>query len=268
MEDKPVKAVASPNPSLQVSVSFGRFENDSLSWEKFSAFSPNKYLEEVGKCATPGSVAQKKAYFEAHYKKIAERKAEIMDQEKEMDKNASFRSIVTDQGENGGVVEESSEQFGCEEDKHVTDIAAEEVKELSVEESVIVKECQSSVDEVKEEVKNSVEDSPKLEKSQEVAVMEVKPEVVVHVQEKPEENEVREEVRKEKTQKLTKKDGNVGINRTRISPKVKKHFVQVLEMCFKQRKLLVLVSQNISIAFLSLAESGDDKTGNLQDCNK
>uniref|UniRef100_A0A1J3E7R9 Protein WVD2-like 7 n=1 Tax=Noccaea caerulescens TaxID=107243 RepID=A0A1J3E7R9_NOCCA len=227
MEDKPVKAVASPNPSLQVSVSFGRFENDSLSWEKFSAFSPNKYLEEVGKCATPGSVAQKKAYFEAHYKKIAERKAEIMDQEKEMDKNASFRSIVTDQeGENGG---ESSEQLGCEEDKHVTDIAAEEVKEVSVEETIIVKECQSSVDEFKEEVKNSV-DSPKLEKSQEVAVMEEKPEVVVHVQEKPEEvlevrekilsNETpRKEIRKEKTQKLTKKDGNVGINRTRISPK-------------------------------------------------
>ena len=29
------------NPTLQVSVSFGRFENDSLSWEKWSAFSPN-----------------------------------------------------------------------------------------------------------------------------------------------------------------------------------------------------------------------------------
>lgn len=31
MEDTQVKAVASSNPSLQVSVSFGRFENDSLS---------------------------------------------------------------------------------------------------------------------------------------------------------------------------------------------------------------------------------------------
>ncbi|CAA7036135.1 unnamed protein product [Microthlaspi erraticum] len=240
MEDKPV---ASPNPSLQVSVSFGRFENDSLSWEKFSAFSPNKYLEEVGKCATPGSVAQKKAYFEAHYKKIAERKAEIMmDQEKEMDKNGSFRSIVTDQGGSVtecGVVEESNEQFACEEDKHVTDIASDEVKELSEEESIIVKECQSSFVQVKEEVKNSV-DSPKLQKFEEVALVEEKPEVVVHVQEKPEENEVREEVRdeilsndttgdteetpmkemrKEKTLKPTKKEGNVGINRTRISPK-------------------------------------------------
>lgn len=124
-------------------------------------------------------------------------------------------------------------------------------KELS-EESIIVKECQSSVDEVKEEVKNSV-DSPKLEKSEEVDVMEEKPEVVVHVQEKPEEVlEVREkilsddanetptkEMRKEKTQKLTKKDGNVGINRTRISPKVNTFFKFL--KCVLNRESLVLV---------------------------
>ncbi|EYU28656.1 hypothetical protein ABFS82_12G111200 [Erythranthe guttata] len=68
---------------LEVSVSFGRFENDALSWEKWSSFSPNKYLEEVGTLSTPGSVAQKKAYFEAHYKKIAAKKAEEeLDQEK------------------------------------------------------------------------------------------------------------------------------------------------------------------------------------------
>ncbi|KAK6922111.1 TPX2, C-terminal, partial [Dillenia turbinata] len=74
---------AASKSGLQVSVSFGRFENDdTLSWEKWSSFSHNKYLEEVGKCSTPGSVAQKKAYFEAHYKKIAARKAELMDQEK------------------------------------------------------------------------------------------------------------------------------------------------------------------------------------------
>ncbi|KAL5552976.1 hypothetical protein UlMin_040377, partial [Ulmus minor] len=74
---------ATSNSVLEVSVSFGRFESDSLSWEKWSAFSPNKYLEEVEKCATPGSVAQKKAYFEAHYKKIAARKAELLEREKQ-----------------------------------------------------------------------------------------------------------------------------------------------------------------------------------------
>ncbi|XP_009115468.1 nucleolar protein dao-5 isoform X2 [Brassica rapa] len=235
MEDKPG---ASSSPTLQVSVSFGRFENDSLSWEKFSAFSPNKYLEEVGKCATPGSVAQKKAYFEAHYKKIAERKAEIMDQEKLMDnKNASFRSVVTDQGSTeGGSVTESV--VDTEEDKHVTDIAAE-VKELTVddvnEDAIIVKECQSLVNEVKEEVKNSV-DSPRLEKPEESALVEEKPEEVLLMDEK-EKTEIREDVsenvdttgktdetpkkemEKEKTQKLIKKGGNVGVNRTRSSPK-------------------------------------------------
>ncbi|KAK7386917.1 hypothetical protein VNO78_27292 [Psophocarpus tetragonolobus] len=79
---------AASNHTLQVSVSFGRFENDSLSWEKWSAFSPNKYLEEVEKCATPGSVAQKKAYFEAHYKNVAARKAELLAQEKQMEKDS------------------------------------------------------------------------------------------------------------------------------------------------------------------------------------
>ncbi|KAL4319020.1 hypothetical protein GQ457_18G021660 [Hibiscus cannabinus] len=70
--------MGSSNPALEVSVSFGRFANDSLSWEKWSSFSPNKYLEEVEKCATSGSVAEKKAYFEEYYKKIAARKAELL----------------------------------------------------------------------------------------------------------------------------------------------------------------------------------------------
>ncbi|XP_010493292.1 PREDICTED: uncharacterized protein LOC104770540 [Camelina sativa] len=73
-----IMTATSSNKELAVSVSFGKFENDSLSWEKFSSFSPNKYLEEVEKCATAGSVAQKKAYCESHYKKIAKRRADII----------------------------------------------------------------------------------------------------------------------------------------------------------------------------------------------
>ncbi|KAI3985207.1 hypothetical protein MKX01_015141, partial [Papaver californicum] len=69
------KIMASENDDVSVSVSFGKFENDLLSWDKWSSFSQNKYLEEVEKCSTPGSVASKKAYFEAHYKKIAAHKA-------------------------------------------------------------------------------------------------------------------------------------------------------------------------------------------------
>lgn len=66
-----------PAPECLVdgSVSFGRFSLDTLSWEKWSAFSQNRYLEEVEKCSTPGSVAKKAAYFDAHYKKIAAQRA-------------------------------------------------------------------------------------------------------------------------------------------------------------------------------------------------
>ncbi|OIV94537.1 hypothetical protein TanjilG_25599 [Lupinus angustifolius] len=82
------ETTAVSNSALQVSVSFGRFENESLSWERWSSFSPNKYLEEVEKCATPGSVAQKKAYFEAHYKKIAARKVELLAEQKQVNEES------------------------------------------------------------------------------------------------------------------------------------------------------------------------------------
>ncbi|KAK3221682.1 hypothetical protein Dsin_008707 [Dipteronia sinensis] len=53
------------------SISFGRFENEPLCWERRSSFSHNRYLEEVEKCSKPGSVVEKKAYFEAHFKRKA-----------------------------------------------------------------------------------------------------------------------------------------------------------------------------------------------------
>lgn len=43
--------------------------SESLDWEKWSAFTHNRYLEEVEKYSKPGSVAEKKAYFEAHFKR-------------------------------------------------------------------------------------------------------------------------------------------------------------------------------------------------------
>ncbi|XP_073280469.1 uncharacterized protein [Primulina huaijiensis] len=89
--DEPVR----PDSRLEVSVSFGRFENDALSWEKWSSFSPNKYLDEAGSLSTPGSVAQKKAYFEAHYKKIATKKSEQFEQENQMEPVASSRDEPT-----------------------------------------------------------------------------------------------------------------------------------------------------------------------------
>ncbi|GFP84969.1 hypothetical protein PHJA_000640700 [Phtheirospermum japonicum] len=62
--------------ALGESISFGRFMTDqSLSWDKWSTFPHKKYVEEAERYAQPGSVAQKKAFFEAHYKKIAAQKA-------------------------------------------------------------------------------------------------------------------------------------------------------------------------------------------------
>jgi len=64
-----------PIHALGQSISFGRFMSESLAWEKWSSFSHNRYVEEAERYARPGSVAQKKAFFEAHYKKIAAQKA-------------------------------------------------------------------------------------------------------------------------------------------------------------------------------------------------
>ncbi|KAF2305998.1 hypothetical protein GH714_009378 [Hevea brasiliensis] len=49
--------------------------SESLAWDKWSTFSHNRYVEEAERFSRPGSVAQKKAFFEAHYKNLAARKA-------------------------------------------------------------------------------------------------------------------------------------------------------------------------------------------------
>ncbi|GFP96068.1 hypothetical protein PHJA_001750900 [Phtheirospermum japonicum] len=65
--------------ALTTSVSFGRFMSDSLDWEKWSAFTQNRHLEEVERYSKPGSVAEKKAYFEAHFKR--RRAAALLEQQ-------------------------------------------------------------------------------------------------------------------------------------------------------------------------------------------
>ncbi|XP_042978332.1 protein WVD2-like 7 isoform X1 [Carya illinoinensis] len=79
-----------PIRALGESISFGRFMSESLAWEKRSTFSHNPYLEEVEKFSKPGSVAQKKAYFEAHYKKkAAERAAALLEEANTTARNVS-----------------------------------------------------------------------------------------------------------------------------------------------------------------------------------
>ncbi|PHT48735.1 Ceramide kinase [Capsicum baccatum] len=51
------------------SISFGRFENEVLCWERRSSFTQNRYLKEVEKCIKPGSVTEKRAYFEELFRR-------------------------------------------------------------------------------------------------------------------------------------------------------------------------------------------------------
>lgn len=169
---------AASNPVLEVSVSFGRFENDSLSWEKWSSFSPNKYLEEVEKCATPGSVAKKAAYFEAHYKKIAARKAELLYQEKQMDNGSSGLDNKTS-GDLIGyncTTHSESDISDCQRSDGVVNQETSLANEVSPTLVDVRNGGQSSsIEGMKEEAERRIE-SPMLDKSEEPASVSVKEE--------------------------------------------------------------------------------------------
>ncbi|KAK4346228.1 hypothetical protein RND71_032567 [Anisodus tanguticus] len=77
--------------ALGESISFGRFMSESLDWEKWSTFSSHKrYVEEAERYAKPGSVAQKKAFFEAHYKKIAAQKVAALLEQQDNQENPNY----------------------------------------------------------------------------------------------------------------------------------------------------------------------------------
>ncbi|KAL3501871.1 hypothetical protein ACH5RR_036320 [Cinchona calisaya] len=84
------------------SISFGRFETEALCWERRSSFSHNRYLEEVEKCSRPGSVTEKKAYFEAHFR----RKALLTQSSSECHSGIDCQSSES----------ENFQNIGCEED--------------------------------------------------------------------------------------------------------------------------------------------------------
>ncbi|XP_052196224.1 protein WVD2-like 7 isoform X2 [Diospyros lotus] len=104
-----------PMHALGDSISFGRFMTESLSWDKWSAFSQNRYVEEAQRYAQPGSVAQKKALFEAHYKKIAAKKAaEALLQQENDSRSTDLHSIVNVQGCNAAAEMEIGEEKKAE----------------------------------------------------------------------------------------------------------------------------------------------------------
>ncbi|XP_078434309.1 uncharacterized protein LOC144705483 [Wolffia australiana] len=52
------------------SVSFGKYDFESLSWERRSAFTYDRRMEELEKLKAPGLVSKKKAFFEEYYKRL------------------------------------------------------------------------------------------------------------------------------------------------------------------------------------------------------
>ncbi|PHT26572.1 hypothetical protein CQW23_33816 [Capsicum baccatum] len=74
------------------SISFGRFENEALCWERRSSFTHNKYLEEVEKYYKTGSVTKKKAYFE----KLFRRRALLSQSSSDCQDGADFKQVMMD----------------------------------------------------------------------------------------------------------------------------------------------------------------------------
>ncbi|VVB04099.1 unnamed protein product [Arabis nemorensis] len=157
---------------LTESVSFGRFASETLQWEKWSAFTQNRYLEEVERFTKPGSVAQKKAFFEAHFKNRASGRA-TQTKIEEVNVKACDDEIVREEVRKDDIVDSSEVPLeannGMSMNKEVsnaevapsvsvidetTDVQTDEVKDTSVENIDSVADVQTG------EVKDiSVDDS-------------------------------------------------------------------------------------------------------------
>ncbi|KAF7006520.1 hypothetical protein CFC21_021556 [Triticum aestivum] len=122
--------------ALGESVSFGRFLAEPLEWGRWSAFEHNRYLEEAAGQSRPGSVAQKKAFFEEHYarkRKSADVEDEEGDEGRDADADGAYgeawsagSSCMTDEPageETGGVDSGAPDDCGA-----VADAAAPPVE--------------------------------------------------------------------------------------------------------------------------------------------
>ncbi|KAJ1703793.1 hypothetical protein LUZ63_003572 [Rhynchospora breviuscula] len=92
------------------SVSFGKFEFESLSWEKWSVFRHDRRQEELEKFN--GLVAEKKAYFEEYYKRMRALKA-LQQQQQQREEQARQQTqqteLTLDYSVDGSLSEEEQE---------------------------------------------------------------------------------------------------------------------------------------------------------------
>ncbi|XP_078181687.1 uncharacterized protein LOC144575422 [Carex rostrata] len=90
------------------SVSFGKFEFESLSWEKWSVFRHDRRQEELEKFN--GLVAEKKAYFEEYYKRMRALKAlQQQQQEEQAQQQIQQTELTLDYSVDGSLSEEEQE---------------------------------------------------------------------------------------------------------------------------------------------------------------
>lgn len=99
--------------------------SESLAWEKWSTFSHNRYVEEAEKFSRPGSVAQKKAFFEAHYKKVAAQRAAaaLLEQEKS---SSSSNSVVET------TIKQNVDDVGCSASPQTSNGVQQQKQEVEV----------------------------------------------------------------------------------------------------------------------------------------
>ncbi|XP_058778924.1 protein WVD2-like 7 [Vicia villosa] len=116
------------NHALGQSISFGRFMTETLAWEKWSSFTQNRYVEEAEMYSKPGSVAQKKAFFEAHYKKLAAQKAAAALLAQEAN-NAAAQNNVTEKQENDEKIDGSPKYEIVVNEEQDTKVLSYDVKE-------------------------------------------------------------------------------------------------------------------------------------------
>lgn len=127
------------------SISFGRFAEESLAWEKWSVFSPNRHQEELEKFKAPGLVAQKKAYFEEYYKKVRALKALQAEQQ-----GTTQSNVLQD---------EQTINFSAENSRHDT-LSKEDFKTSNVHDSQFLDiECGESTDDKSQEITDQQKDS-------------------------------------------------------------------------------------------------------------
>lgn len=148
--------------------------SESLAWEKWSAFSHNRYQEELERFSKPGSVAQKKAYFEAHYKRKAAQKAAA--ELEEADTEGTMNQVKTEETEvcTSSCVEseplrsptcqviESNEQHNVVQNAESISPTDADVHDSMNEESMVETLITDNVEEVLDK-NNSMETAPNIE---------------------------------------------------------------------------------------------------------